>query len=505
MKYVIIIAKGEGTRLKKYTRNKPKILLPVDSKPLLFHFIDFFKSKKIIVLEREGRNLTEKYTKNFLEEKTNIHFVYAEPTQNTTGLKKALELIPENEPFITTWSDLYLDKNLDFNVKKNENYIGLSEKFFCRWKYENGIFTHQKTIENGVAGFFIWKNKKELKDVPEDVSFVSGYLKNAKKIFKPFYLKNSLEFGDKDFYEQYLASKPKCRAFNKIEINSEKKRLTKKPANAYGEKLAIIESAWYQYLQEKKQTDFIPKIYEYKPLKMDLIAGAEIALQKFSLEEKKFVLRNIIAQLKILHKIEKIKANAKDLKKEYIEKTLARIEKVKTLIPFSSEKNIHINQKTCKNVFFHLEAFEKLFEELSTENFYFYHGDPTFSNILYDPNRSKVYFIDPRGYFGNTKLYGDKDYDFAKLYYSLMGNYDNFNKKKFELEILDDEVLLEIEKNDWQDMGDYFFQQVGEEKRRKIKILHAIIWLSLSSYCWEDYDQICGAFYQGCYLLNDFI
>ena len=33
--------------------------------------------------------------------------------------------------------------------------------------------------------------------------------------------------------------------------------------------------------------------------------------------------------------------------------------------------------------------------------------------------------------------------------------------------------------------------------KNKIKLLHAIIWLSLTSYAWEDYDSICGAFYNG--------
>ena len=34
-------------------------------------------------------------------------------------------------------------------------------------------------------------------------------------------------------------------------------------------------------------------------------------------------------------------------------------------------------------------------------------------------------------------------------------------------------------------------------------ILHALIWLSLTTYVWEDYDSICGTFYNGLYYLEE--
>ena len=36
-----------------------------------------------------------------------------------------------------------------------------------------------------------------------------------------------------------------------------------------------------------------------------------------------------------------------------------------------------------------------------------------------------------------------------------------------------------------------------------MKLLHAIIYLSLTTYAWEDYDSICGAFYKGLLLLDE--
>lgn len=113
--------------------------------------------------------------------------------------------------------------------------------------------------------------------------------------------------------------------------------------------------------------------------------------------------------------------------------------------------------------------------------------------------------IDPRGYFGKTKFYGDKDYDWAKVYYSLAGNYDQFNQKKFALSIGDKSVELSIKPNNWADMEEFFFENLEDVNRTKIRALHAVIWLSLTTYAWEDYDSICGAFYNGILKSADFL
>ena len=36
-----------------------------------------------------------------------------------------------------------------------------------------------------------------------------------------------------------------------------------------------------------------------------------------------------------------------------------------------------------------------------------------------------------------------------------------------------------------------------------MKILLALVWLSLTTYAWEDYDSICGAYYNGLLYLDD--
>jgi hypothetical protein len=59
----------------------------------------------------------------------------------------------------------------------------------------------------------------------------------------------------------------------------------------------------------------------------------------------------------------------------------------------------------------------------------FIHGDCQFNNILCsidDADRARIVFIDPRGYYGDTKLYGIPEYDYAKILFALSG-YDLFD------------------------------------------------------------------------------
>lgn len=219
--------------------------------------------------------------------------------------------------------------------------------------------------------------------------------------------------------------------------------------------------------------------------------------------QKKFILSNIIDTLHKLHTLGDIEANSEDVNIEYIRKTFDRLHKVKELIPFINDEFIKINKRYYRNVLFAKDELENELNRFNPTRFSIIHGDCTFSNIMFDTFNTKTILIDPRGYFGNTKLYGDKDYDWAKIYYSLVGNYDQFNRKKFTLDISKNEIEFSIKPNNWQDMEEFFFDLLPDVSKYKIKLIHSIIWLSLTTYAWEDYDAICGAFYNGVVKFNE--
>ena len=71
-----------------------------------------------------------------------------------------------------------------------------------------------------------------------------------------------------------------------------------------------------------------------------------------------------------------------------------------------------------------------------------------------------------------------------------------------EGETAEEGVEIWIESNHWEELEDEFFEMTGAD-RQEIKLLHAVIWLSLTTYAWQDYDSICGAFYNGLRYLEE--
>ena len=64
------------------------------------------------------------------------------------------------------------------------------------------------------------------------------------------------------------------------------------------------------------------------------------------------------------------------------------------------------------------------------------HGDLCFSNMLFDSRVEAIKCIDPRGInaSGELSLYGDRRYDLAKLYHSVVGLYDFIIAGRFALQ-----------------------------------------------------------------------
>jgi dTDP-glucose pyrophosphorylase len=71
------------------------------------------------------------------------------------------------------------------------------------------------------------------------------------------------------------------------------------------------------------------------------------------------------------------------------------------------------------------------------------HGDLCFPNILYDPLSRLFKFIDPRGSFADSGIYGDGRYDVAKLLHSLDGGYDFLIHDMFVLTRNEEELTLQ--------------------------------------------------------------
>lgn len=504
MEYIIVQAGGKGTRLGYLTKNKPKALVPVENLPMLFHLFRKYPDKRFIIIADYHKEVLREYLSAFAKVKYLV--VDAEGSGTCAGIKQAAEQIPEGQPFMLVWSDLVLPQ--DFRLPKEyedgkeaqSDYIGISATFPCRWSYVDGKFQEEPSWDHGVAGLFLFTDKSKIGHIPESGE-LARWMQQEKMEYTEISLAGTKEFGLLEEYRKL--GREKCRPFNRIRTDG--KILVKEAVDEQGKKLAERECAWYEEVRRRAAWEngkgCLPRIYGVNPLRMEHIKGKNIYDCAFDYQEKLEVLQKLVSALQELHQLGTVQADPFSMKEAYYRKTMERLSQIEDLVPFAREREITVNGKKCRNIYFHKQKLEKRLEQLSCDRFCFIHGDCTFSNLMIRENGSPV-LIDPRGYFGSTKFYGDVRYDWAKLYYSIVGNYDRFNLKEFQLNITDQEVQLEVASNRWEDMERDFFALTGA-KEWEIRLLHAVIWLSLTTYAWQDYDSICGAFYNGLFYLED--
>ena len=493
--YIIIQAGGLGSRLGHLTTNKPKALVSIENLPIIFHLFKKYPENKFIIIGDYKKDVLDRYLEAFAE--VNYLTVGTDGKKGTcSGIQNAISLLPPETPFMLIWSDLILGNQVSI-PDENNDYIGISGSFPCRWSYTNNKFVEIPSSENGVAGLFVFTDKNKIKDVPDSGEFVK-WLQEKAMLFSKIDLSDTAEYG---LLERINPTEEgKCRPFNQIEIKDGK--LIKKGIDEQGRKLAEKEIKWYKYVADLDIA--IPKIYSFEPLTMEHLDGKNVYCYKnLDLKQKKKILGNIVQALEKLHEVGDTFPDYYSIKQAYYDKTFDRLSKIRDLVPYANEKEIVINGKKCRNVFFHKKEVFKKISELKKTDFCLIHGDCTFSNIILRRDYSTA-LIDPRGYFGSCELVGDPRYDWAKLYYSVFGDYDQFNLGHFRLSFNKNEVTLDIDTNGWRGLEKEFFAQLPKDiSEEEIKFIHALIWLSLTTYAWNDYDSICGAFYNGLYYLED--
>lgn len=494
--YIIVQAGGKGTRLGYLTANKPKALVPVDNLPMLFHLFRKYPNSNFIIIGDYKFDVLERYLEAFAEVKYQLVCATGN-TGTCAGLRQAAGMLPENKPFMLVWSDLILPDNFELPDKPG-NYVGVARDFPCRWKYENGVFSEERSDTDGVAGLFFFDEKSILENVPENGEFVR-WLAETDLDFQSLSLYRVKEYGLLSEYKRLKSAR--CRPFNRIYTKDG--YFIKEAIDAQGMALAKREEAWYRRVQDQHFAS-IPHIFSYAPLKMELINGRAIyEYDALTYSEKAELLRQIIECLRSVQALEQVPSDRASYDEAYIGKTFQRLEKVRKLVPFANDEFITVNGRKCRNVFFCREMLEQRIAKYFPSQFKLIHGDCTLSNMMLREDGTPI-LIDPRGYFGTTELYGDPAYDWAKLYYSVVGNYDQFNRKRFQMKIEGSEIVLEIASNGWESLEPEFFRLLGDEVTpAQIRLIHAIIWLSLTTYAWEDYDSICGAFYNGLYYLEE--
>lgn len=241
-----------------------------------------------------------------------------------------------------------------------------------------------------------------------------------------------------------------------------------------GEKITIKKSKNIKILKNeikflknipKKITNFFPKLRGDGSnfYKMETIKGLKLSYLLINNLLTKDDLTKIYKTLCHIHVSKyKDKNSTVNIYKNYYQKIKTRI-----------NNNDGLIKKFGVKYFDKLKNSLKDYEKKSLGKIGVIHGDPVLSNII-KKNNDDLIFLDPRGSLGNNfTIFGDTNYDFAKVYQSLSG-YENI--------ILD----KKIDNNYLEDLRNHFenllISRKNPIKPNTIKVLASSLYFSLTKF-----------------------
>jgi tRNA A-37 threonylcarbamoyl transferase component Bud32 len=142
-------------------------------------------------------------------------------------------------------------------------------------------------------------------------------------------------------------------------------------------------------------------------------------------------------------------------------------------------------------------------QSMTTFTYNVIHGDCQMSNTLLDEKSGKICLIDPRGYYGETFMYGWKYYDYSKILYSLSG-FDEFNSCDNFSFTIDPSGNISLDIHSVMDKyKDVFLSlSIDWEVSTLMVIVH---WFGLSQYFSNNIHKAVAAYYYAMYLYHTLV
>lgn len=207
---VIILAAGQGTRLRPLTNDKPKCMVELNAKPLIKHQLDLFEKFEIKDINVVTGYLQEKIEFKNIKKYFNKDF---ETTNMVHTLFCAKELFDGSEDILISYGDIvYNETTLKAIIEANDKInvvVDMNWKEYWEARMENPL-RDAETLKFDANGFIkeLGKKPNSYEDIEAQYIGLIKIRKDFAKKFLNFYEsldKNALYDG-KDYHNMYMTS-----------------------------------------------------------------------------------------------------------------------------------------------------------------------------------------------------------------------------------------------------------------------------------------------------------
>lgn len=489
MKKVVILGAGLATRLFPITKCIPKVLVNYKQHTILYHLHKFYKNvgaeEIIVVVHSKFKDLVLGYAK--------IHGldITVRTVDEANGSAYAIHQIRDDvvgHNVVFNWCDI-IPVMSDFKWNESTIYTSGDE---CRYGFDGQSISRFEKTGGNVIGMYQYAYWGGYATEPREVDFVDKIVYASK--FKKHDI-GVIDLGDMPKLIEAHKERELNREFNQVIMHDN--YVEKKALNNRGLTLLENELNWYKNVKSSAVPEIIDSTvgsftmsrikgkpaFEYVN-NFNAFETVNRILDSLNFGEPEFV------DTDVLHA---------DIKYEAYTKVIERCESIKPILDSFGEIKMVNGIK--------IQPLEPMLKRAlkilcgSEHSYQIIHGDPNFSNTMIEDDGT-VKFIDPRGYFGHTKLRGLKTYDEAKVLYALSG-YDRFNADyrwgKFGVYRETKSATVHI------DVG--VPSVIHDIKKhngfgRKHDIWVAIIWIALAGYFKNNPLKAVAAYYHGMKLLS---
>lgn len=500
---LIIVAAGQATRLGDLCANVPKCLLSFGGKPAIERMLDKLPMKDfrriICVLSPDFRgDLLKRY---LLANRYRVTFVeQPRPEGTADAVIRALRVCRDDPlPVLIMWSDIIPQDRIEL---PEVDTVFTSADFSCRYGFKDGNVV---PMENGnVIGMYYLTDPVAAMD---RMMFCRGDEDFADTL--PDWLEERgikcLDFGVQETFDK---TSQVFQTSAWATLRRDGKCIVKqyRPEALH---LFQREYVWYRHLPESFK-DCVPKLYSASEEDLTLVLQFLNARDPGDVEEVRELVRDAITALSARLHSHTYPADRDSLHTEYVKMPLERAWPIVNMVDGLNRPFLKINGKMYANPLTYLkdpESVDRMLTFLMPGVFGRIHGDPTLQNMMWDGFGTR--FIDPNAKFGSLWLFGDPKYDWAKLYYSLVGNYDGFNRGGYWLRAERAGFEYAVSEAPWASLGPWYLSfletwlGVGPAQ---IKLIHALIWLRLTGYIQpKSLEQAIVAFLHAAVLLSEVV